>query len=144
MDENELDPVDPRPADAADEAEAGSAERAAREAERQAGLARARAEALALARERATLAGRRVLVAGLGESGLAIARWAAARGASVFVADSRAAPPPHDALRTARPDARFVGGALAPARLDGVDLDGWCQGLSPRGGAAARLHGAAR
>ena len=143
MDENELDPVDPRPADAADEAEAGSAERAAREAERQAGLERARAEALALARERATLAGRRVLVAGLGESGLAIARWAAARGASVFVADSREAPPQLEALRTACPDARFVGGALAPALLDGVDLVGWSQGLSPIVGAAAPLHAAA-
>jgi UDP-N-acetylmuramoylalanine--D-glutamate ligase len=139
MDENELDPVDPRPADAASEA----AERAALEAERQAGIERARAQALALARARAALAGRRVLVAGLGESGLAIARWAASKGASVVVADSREAPPQLEALRTACPEARFVGGGLAPALLDGVDLVGWSQGLSPIVGAAAALHAAA-
>ncbi|MCZ8103756.1 MAG: UDP-N-acetylmuramoyl-L-alanine--D-glutamate ligase [Burkholderiaceae bacterium] len=139
MDENELDPVDPRPADAASEA----AERAALEAERQAGIERARAQALALARARAALAGRRVLVAGLGESGFAIARWAASKGASVVVADSREAPPQLEALRTACPEARFVGGGLAPALLDGVDLVGWSQGLSPIVGAAAALHAAA-
>ncbi len=139
MDENELDPVDPRPADAASEA----AERAALEVERQAGIERARAQALALARARAALAGRRVLVAGLGESGLAIARWAASKGASVVVADSREAPPQLEALRTACPEARFVGGGLVPALLDGVDLVGWSQGLSPIVGAAAALHAAA-
>jgi UDP-N-acetylmuramoylalanine--D-glutamate ligase len=161
MDESELDPVDPRPADAAPvppassatsvpvdasgpDASAAAEDAAAEaEAERQAEIERARAEALALARERATLAGRRVLVAGLGESGLAIARWAASKGASVVVADSREAPPQLEALRTACPDARFVGGGLAPALLDDVDLVGWSQGLSPIVGTAMRLHAAA-
>jgi UDP-N-acetylmuramoylalanine--D-glutamate ligase len=140
--------MDETDVDAAEAARA--AEHAAREAERRAAIERARAEALALARERATLAGRRVLVAGLGESGLAIARWAAAKGAAVVVADSREAPPQLAALRAACPDARFLGGGLSPARpdgtglLDGIDLVGWSQGLSPLLGVAAPLHAAAR
>jgi UDP-N-acetylmuramoylalanine--D-glutamate ligase len=39
------------------------------------------------------LTGKHVLVLGLGESGLAMARWCALRGARVRVADSRATPP---------------------------------------------------
>ncbi|HNC66968.1 MAG TPA: UDP-N-acetylmuramoyl-L-alanine--D-glutamate ligase, partial [Thauera aminoaromatica] len=39
------------------------------------------------------LTGKHVLVLGLGESGLAMARWCALRGARVRVADSRAVPP---------------------------------------------------
>ena len=37
--------------------------------------------------------GKKVLVLGLGDTGLACARWLAARGARVSVADSRAVPP---------------------------------------------------
>jgi UDP-N-acetylmuramoylalanine--D-glutamate ligase len=92
----------------------------------------------------AALAGRRVLVVGLGESGLAIARWAAREGAEVAVADSRESPPRLDALRSAVPGARFSGGALEPALLEGVDLLGWSQGLSPVRGAGAPLFAAAR
>ncbi|HKX39401.1 MAG TPA: hypothetical protein VJN20_12155, partial [Burkholderiales bacterium] len=39
------------------------------------------------------LVGRRVLVLGLGDTGLSVARWAAREGAKVRVADSRQAPP---------------------------------------------------
>jgi UDP-N-acetylmuramoylalanine--D-glutamate ligase len=84
-----------------------------------------------------------VLVVGLGESGLAIARWASLRGASVTVVDSRATPPGLDALRAACPAARFAGGSLAPSLLDGHDLVGWSQGLSPLLGEAAPLYAAA-
>ena len=42
---------------------------------------------------RVPLAGRRVLVLGLGDTGLSVARWAERRGARVRVADTRAAPP---------------------------------------------------
>ncbi|RPH38920.1 MAG: UDP-N-acetylmuramoyl-L-alanine--D-glutamate ligase [Burkholderiales bacterium] len=97
-----------------------------------------------MATARAALAGRRVLVAGLGESGLAIARWAAFRGAEVTVADSRDAPPQLAALRAACPGVRFVGGALDAALLDGIELVGWSQGLSPITGEAAPLFAAAR
>ena len=100
-------------------------------------------DALAIARERAALDGRRVLVAGLGESGLAIARWATYKGAIVTVADSREAPPQLDALRSACPQVHFVGGSLSPALLDGIDRVGWSQGLSPVLGEAAPLHAAA-
>jgi UDP-N-acetylmuramoylalanine--D-glutamate ligase len=116
---------------------------AALEAER-AAHAQARAEALALASERAALGGRRVLVVGLGESGLAIARWAALHGATVTVADTRAEPPGRAALGEHCPAARFVAGELSPALLEGVDLVGWSQGLSPVQGPAAGLYAAAR
>jgi UDP-N-acetylmuramoylalanine--D-glutamate ligase len=92
---------------------------------------------------RAALAGRRILVAGLGESGLAIARWAAFRGAEVTVADSREAPPQLAALHAACPQVRFVGGALDASLLEGIELVGWSQGLSPIQGEAAALHAAA-
>ena len=39
------------------------------------------------------LAGRRMLVLGAGDTGLAVARWATRQGASVRVADTRQAPP---------------------------------------------------
>lgn len=69
-----------------------------------------------------TLHGKRVLVLGLGESGLAMARWLARAGARVRVADSRAAPPNVGALRVAAPDAElFVGGFPGSAFAD-VDL----------------------
>ncbi len=48
-----------------------------------------------------------VLVLGLGESGLAIARWVGARGATLRVADTRAAPPMLDVLRQELPAAQF-------------------------------------
>jgi UDP-N-acetylmuramoylalanine--D-glutamate ligase len=136
MHETDRDPHDAPPGQAAPgDASVDAGQRAA-EAER--------ARALALARERASLAGRRVLVVGLGESGLAIARWVALRGAEVVVADTREAPPGLDALRAACPAARFVGGGLSATLLDGVDLLGWSQGLSPLVGEAAPLHAAAR
>jgi UDP-N-acetylmuramoylalanine--D-glutamate ligase len=140
------DPIaaDPIATDPAVDEAALEAERLARAAEREAELARVRAEALELATARAALAGRRVLVAGLGESGLAIARWAAFRGADVTVADSREAPPQLAALRAACPGVRFVGGALETSLLEGIELVGWSQGLSPITGDAAPLFAAAR
>jgi len=62
------------------------------------------------------------LVLGLGDSGLAIARWLARRGWSLRVADTRAAPPQLDALRSHEPAAEFVGGPFTEALLDGVEL----------------------
>ena len=91
-----------------------------------------------------TLLGRQVLVVGLGESGLAMARWATLCGARVIVADSREAPPQLASLTGACPEARFIGGTLAPSLLEGVTLVAWSQGLSPTMGAAAALHEAAR
>ena len=85
------------------------------------------------------------LVLGLGESGLAMARWAAFRGATVRVADTRDAPPQLAALRESVPGASFAGGVrLAPALLDGVDVLLWSPGLSVELGDSAQLHHAAR
>jgi len=63
-----------------------------------------------------------VLILGLGQSGLAMARWYAryggAQGAAVTVADTRATPPGLDALRQEWPQVRFVTGAFDAALLD--------------------------
>lgn len=68
------------------------------------------------------LQGKRVLTLGLGESGLAMARWLAREGARVRVADSRAAPPNADALRASVPDAELFFGGFPEAAFAGVDL----------------------
>ena len=64
-----------------------------------------------------------VLILGLGSSGLAMALWCARHGASVTVADTRAAPPQLGALRAAAPDATFVHGALDASLLQPVRPD---------------------
>ena len=63
-----------------------------------------------------------VLVLGLGESGLAMAKWLARRGAQVRVADSRTQPPNVDALLRAVPAAKIVCGPFADDTFAGVDL----------------------
>ncbi|HOA92171.1 MAG TPA: UDP-N-acetylmuramoyl-L-alanine--D-glutamate ligase [Quisquiliibacterium sp.] len=90
------------------------------------------------------LTARLVLVVGLGESGLAMARWADFRGARIRVADTREAPDRLDQLRRHVPGAAFVGGALDERLLDGVDLVAWSPGLSTEVGASSAFHAAAR
>ena len=58
------------------------------------------------------LHGQQVLVLGLGESGLAMARWCARQGASVSVWDSRETPPQLAALRESLPGAVLHSGEL--------------------------------
>ena len=72
-----------------------------------------------------------VLVLGLGESGLAMARWCAAAGAVVRVWDSREAPPLAAGLAEHVPDAQWLRGALTDDALDGVKLVLKSPGLSP-------------
>lgn len=72
------------------------------------------------------------LVLGLGESGLAMARWLARCGAAVRVADSRATPPGGEALRAALPQVELVCGPFTPALLDGIDTVALSPGLSVR------------
>ena len=67
----------------------------------------------------AYLQDRHVLVLGLGDSGLAMARWCARAGAVVTVVDTREAPPQAEALRAAVPAARLLQGALDAALLNG-------------------------
>lgn len=63
-----------------------------------------------------------VLVLGLGVSGLAMARWCAAQGAQITVADTRQTPPQLQALRAQVPSARFIAGPLDAALLDDACL----------------------
>ncbi|MDF6470751.1 hypothetical protein NLO76_27240, partial [Escherichia coli] len=84
-----------------------------------------------------------VLVLGLGESGLAMARWCARHGARVRVADTREAPANLPALRAHVPDAEFVSGPFAVSLLDGVTLIAISPGLSPLDGNVAALLSAA-
>ncbi|OZI78980.1 UDP-N-acetylmuramoyl-L-alanine--D-glutamate ligase [Bordetella genomosp. 2] len=83
-----------------------------------------------------------VLILGLGETGVAAARWSARQGASLRVADTRAEPGGLQALRDALPDAQVdyrlgCGDAFDPALLDGVSQLVLSPGLPP-GQAPAR------
>ncbi|MFG6446989.1 UDP-N-acetylmuramoyl-L-alanine--D-glutamate ligase [Roseateles sp. BYS180W] len=71
------------------------------------------------------------LVLGLGDSGLAMAKWLQNLGAGLTVWDSREQPPQLQALREACPQAQFISGALAPEALQGVTLLCKSPGLSP-------------
>ena len=94
---------------------------------------------------------RRALILGLGESGLAMARWlarapgAAQPGAAwdLTVADTRDFPPGLEALREHVPQARFAAGPLGEALLEGAGLVALSPGLSPREPALQALLAAA-
>ncbi len=79
------------------------------------------------------LAGRSVLVLGLGVSGLSMARWCVRCGAAVTVADTRAEPPLLALLRSELPQVQFVGGAFGAALVAGKGLHAVLRspGLSP-------------
>jgi len=66
--------------------------------------------------------GKRVLVLGLGATGLSMARWLRAHGAVVRMADSRAVPPNVDAIRAEMADVTIDTGPFQRASFDAVDL----------------------
>src|SRR5574343_1679953 len=66
--------------------------------------------------------GKRILVIGLGESGLAMAKWLTRQGAYVRVADSRTAPPNVEQLRVLAPQAELLTGEFSAATFAGIDL----------------------
>ena len=68
------------------------------------------------------LSGQRVLVIGLGESGLAMAKWLTRQGAVVRIADSRTQPPNVAALREFAPQAELLAGPFGDAMFDGIEL----------------------
>ena len=72
-----------------------------------------------------------VLVLGLGESGLAMARWCALNGAKVRIWDSREQAPRAAALAEQVPAATLLHGLLTDAAFDGVQLVLKSPGLSP-------------
>ncbi len=77
------------------------------------------------------LSGITVLVLGLGESGLAMARWCARCGASVRVWDSRESPPQASALAEHVPAATLITGDLEDAAFIGAQLILKSPGLAP-------------
>jgi UDP-N-acetylmuramoylalanine--D-glutamate ligase len=85
-----------------------------------------------------------VLVLGLGDSGLAMARWCARQGARVQVWDSRETPPQAAALHAGVPAATLRNGALTADHLTGVQLVLKSPGLAPRDARIAPLLDAAR
>jgi UDP-N-acetylmuramoylalanine--D-glutamate ligase len=68
------------------------------------------------------LSGKQVLVLGLGDTGLSCARWLAARGAQVSVADSRAAPPHAARLAELLPQVPLYTGPFDVTRLQAAEL----------------------
>ena len=77
------------------------------------------------------LAGLTVLVLGLGDSGLAMARWCARCGAHVRVWDSREQPPQARALREAVPQAELLTGPLPASAVEGAARVLKSPGLAP-------------
>ncbi len=74
---------------------------------------------------------RSILVLGLGDSGLAMARWCEQHGGRVAVWDSREQPPQAAALRSDLPDVRLMTGELPATALAGVQLVLKSPGLPP-------------
>lgn len=68
------------------------------------------------------LKGKRVLVIGLGESGLAMAKWLHRQGTRVRVADTRDNPPNVDALQTVAPGAELLAGPFTDATFAGCEV----------------------
>ena len=79
------------------------------------------------------LAGRSVLVLGLGISGLSMARWCLRCGAEVTVADTRPAPPLLERLQAEMPQVLFVAGAFDAGLVAGRGFHAVLRspGLSP-------------
>lgn len=88
-----------------------------------------------------------VLVLGLGESGLAMAKWCASQGCRVRVTDTRVAPAKLPALRALAGEIEFVAGhdaqALDLALLDGIELVVVSPGLALQSPIVAPLLAAA-
>ena len=68
------------------------------------------------------LKGKQVLVVGLGESGLAMAKWLHRQGACVRVADSRDNPPNVAALKLLAPGADLLTGEFSAATFADIDF----------------------
>jgi len=68
------------------------------------------------------LKGKKVLVLGLGDTGLSMVRWLVRHGAWVRAADSRAAPPHAAQLRAQMPQVEVVTGAIQAACFENIDL----------------------
>ena len=90
------------------------------------------------------LTGIPVLVLGLGDSGLAMARWCVRFGAQVTVWDSRENPPGADRLAAELPQVQRIAGELLSSQLSGMQLVLKSPGLSPLDARVAPLLNEAR
>jgi UDP-N-acetylmuramoylalanine--D-glutamate ligase len=79
------------------------------------------------------LTNKQVLIVGLGESGLAMARWLQRCGARLRVADTRANPDRLPALKELAANVEFFGGELLASHVDRVELVVVSPGLAPDG-----------
>ncbi|UCV22287.1 UDP-N-acetylmuramoyl-L-alanine--D-glutamate ligase [Ferribacterium limneticum] len=87
------------------------------------------------------LKGKRVLVVGLGESGLAMAKWLHRQGALVRVADSRDNPPNVDALQRVAPGAELIAGPFVEAPFASADLVALSPGVAKATPVIAAVNG---
>ena len=78
------------------------------------------------------LKGRKVLVLGLGDTGLSVARWLVKRGADVRVADSRAAPPHAGRLARDVPTVELACGPFTDETLRSAELIALSPGIDRR------------
>ena len=78
------------------------------------------------------LKGRKVLVLGLGDTGLSMARWLKRHGAIVSVADTRADPPHAGELSRELPDVALECGEFRDASVRGADLIAISPGVDRR------------
>ena len=90
------------------------------------------------------LQGLKVLVLGLGDSGLAMAAWVQRCGGQARVWDSREQPPQLERLRKDLPEVEFFSGLLEEQALDEVQLLLKSPGLAPHDLRIAALLGSAR
>ena len=90
-----------------------------------------------------TLTGLRVLILGLGDTGLAMARWCHSSGADVSAWDTREQAPQDAAFESQFGKQARVHGSAHEAQLEGIDLIGISPGLSPADAQIAALLGPA-
>ncbi|MBV8210622.1 MAG: UDP-N-acetylmuramoyl-L-alanine--D-glutamate ligase [Burkholderiaceae bacterium] len=101
-------------------------------------------EAAGAASNTASVPSSRALILGLGQSGMAMARWLAREGWQLRVADTRAEPPMLAALRQEMPQAEFRAGNFEAELLEGVARVAISPGLPPHRAPVAPLLQAAR
>ena len=77
------------------------------------------------------LQGKHILIVGLGESGLAMARWLHRQGAHISIADSRQHPPAYQQLRAEIPGLRIHCGAFQAEPFAAAELVALSPGVDP-------------
>lgn len=84
-----------------------------------------------------SLNGKKVLVLGLGDTGLSMTRWLTRQGARVTAADTRAAPPHALRLTHELPQVALRAGEFRRTDFEGIDLIALSPGIDPRVGELA-------